>query len=319
MDPELAPSAASLAAGGSPLPSDHVSIGLPVYNGARYLAETLDGALAQTHRNFSIIVSDNGSTDDTLAILDRYVRLDPRIRVIAHERNRGPAWNFEFVRTQAEGSYFKWMAHDDLHASTYLERCVAALEADPEAVIAQPRAIYIDSDGAELLRSFRNAPGPAAGPAARLRYVLERAHDFTFGFGVIRMPALRQLSPWRSRYGADELLLAELALLGRFVEPHAHLFMNRLHPGRSMVANSGIRQRLYWNSWWAATPARGAEYPSWRFLADLLAIVRRSPISVAERRECLSSIALWIRWYWPHLAIDVPLGIEQWWRVRSAS
>ena len=68
-----------------------VSIGLPVYNGAVWLSEAIDSLLAQTYGDFELIISDNGSTDDTQEICEQYAARDKRIRYERHETNRGLA------------------------------------------------------------------------------------------------------------------------------------------------------------------------------------------------------------------------------------
>lgn len=294
----------------------HVDIGLPVYNGGRYLAAALDSLLAQTHSDLAIWISDNGSTDETPDIAGRYVALDPRVHYERHDTNRGAGWNFEHVRVHASGPYFKWAAHDDLHEPTYLIRCIEALEADADAVIAQPRSAFIDDAGDEVVRSFRVNDWSHPSPAARLRAVLGRNHEYGFAFGLIRAEVLTQVDEYRARYGADELLLAELALRGRFVEVDDHLFLNRLHPDRSMVQNSGLRYRLLWNGWWGGT---GSKFPAWRFLADLREVVDRAPIGDDDRRACRRVLLEWARANWSRLGLDVPLGLEQVVRQRSAS
>src|SRR5262245_57216615 len=91
-----------------------VSIGLPVYNGAKYLAEAIDSLLEQTFSDFELIISDNGSTDATPAICEEYAAKDGRIRFLRQEINRGLAWNWNCVLEESRGAYFKWAACDDL-------------------------------------------------------------------------------------------------------------------------------------------------------------------------------------------------------------
>ena len=77
--------------GGVPAPM--VSSGLPVYNGQATLAASLDSLLAQTFRDFEVIICDNASTDDTPAIAGEYAWRDPRIRYHRSDQNRGAAPN----------------------------------------------------------------------------------------------------------------------------------------------------------------------------------------------------------------------------------
>ena len=81
-----------------------VSIGLPVYNGERYLAAALDGILRQTFEDFEIVISDNASTDRTREICSEYCKKDGRIRYSRNDTNIGSARNFNRVFELSRGS-----------------------------------------------------------------------------------------------------------------------------------------------------------------------------------------------------------------------
>ena len=85
-------------------PTPRVSIGVPVYNGERFLALTLDSLLAQTYRDFEIIIGDNASIDRTEEIGRTYAAKDPRVRYVRHEHNLGLARNYmQPARARARG------------------------------------------------------------------------------------------------------------------------------------------------------------------------------------------------------------------------
>jgi len=90
-----------------------LSIGLPVYNGEKFIRKCLDSLLAQTFKNFEIIISDNASTDDTQKICQEYLKKDERIRYIQQEKNIGLLPNFNFVLKQAKNEFFMWIGVDD--------------------------------------------------------------------------------------------------------------------------------------------------------------------------------------------------------------
>ena len=90
-----------------------VTVGLPVYNGERYLAEALEAALAQDLDDLEVVVCDNASEDSTREIALDYVARDRRVRYHRNERNLGLARNFNRVFELSRGKYFKWTAHDD--------------------------------------------------------------------------------------------------------------------------------------------------------------------------------------------------------------
>lgn len=113
-----------------------VSIGMPVYNGERYIVEALDSLLAQDYENFELIISDNASTDRTQGICLEYTSRDKRIRYYRNETNMGALWNFNRVFELSSGEYFMWASHDDLWRPHFISELVGLLEATPSAVLA---------------------------------------------------------------------------------------------------------------------------------------------------------------------------------------
>jgi|LWDU01.1.fsa_nt_gi glycosyltransferase involved in cell wall biosynthesis len=105
-----------------------VTVGIPVFNGEKYIRKAIDSILAQTFSNFNCIISDNGSTDQTEIICKEYEKKDERITYVRHEKNGGPDFNFRFVLSKAKSKYFVWLAYDDYWESTFLEKNTAVLE-----------------------------------------------------------------------------------------------------------------------------------------------------------------------------------------------
>src|SRR5690349_16130603 len=124
-----------------------LSVGLPVYNGENYLAESIEALLGQSYEDFELIISDNASTDGTADICRRYQQKDPRIRYLRQEHNIGAAPNHNILVEQARGELFKWASHDDLYARDLLERCVDALDQFPHVVLAHSWTALIDDSG----------------------------------------------------------------------------------------------------------------------------------------------------------------------------
>src|SRR5262245_55195681 len=108
-----------------------LSIGVPVYNGQRFLRATLDSLLAQTFTDFELIICDNASTDGTEAICREYAARDPRVTYVRHDRNLGPAPNYNACFAHARGELFKWAAADDVVEPKFLQRCIEMLDSDP--------------------------------------------------------------------------------------------------------------------------------------------------------------------------------------------
>ena len=104
-----------------------VSIGMPVYNGEKYIYDALNSLQAQTFTDFELIISDNASTDRTRQICQEYALRDKRIIYLRQNDNIGAAANFQFVLDSARSSTFMWAAYDDKWTKNYLMDAMALL------------------------------------------------------------------------------------------------------------------------------------------------------------------------------------------------
>lgn len=112
---------------------DRVVIGLPVYNGEKYISQALDSLLAQDYGDFELFIRDNASTDKTEQICRMYARRDSRVVYYRNQENIGAVANFLAVLEQADSPYFMWAAFDDLWTPDYLSRSVGVLRQNPES------------------------------------------------------------------------------------------------------------------------------------------------------------------------------------------
>lgn len=127
-----------------------VSIVIPTYNGQDYVGEALASARAQTYPNLEILVGDDGSQDATVAIVRRAAEEDPRIRLIARERNVGPAPNQIDLHEQARGTFIKPLLQDDILAPDAIARLVPPLAGDERIALAFARRQLVDATGEVL-------------------------------------------------------------------------------------------------------------------------------------------------------------------------
>jgi glycosyltransferase involved in cell wall biosynthesis len=270
-----------------------LTIGLPVYNGERYLAEAVDALLGQSYQDFELIISDNASTDGTAEICQRYVQQDDRVRYIRQPKNIGLAPNHNVVAEQARGELFKWAASDDLYARELVERCVHALDQHPEVVLAHCWSARIDSSGT-VTRAYEY-PLNTSSPRAPERF---RSLLFDSGgdddYGVIRTEVLRRTAMNESYHHADRTIVAELALYGRFYQVPDWLYFRRDHPERAERSHPTVRSRC------ANMDPRRANrlrHPLVRLYGEYAwAYVRaiwRAPLSAADKRECHRYLAQW--------------------------
>ncbi len=271
-----------------------ISVGLPVYNGDQYLEQTLESFLAQTWEKFELIISDNGSTDETEKICRAFLRQDERIQYYRSATNKGAAWNFNHVFQLARGEYFKWAAHDDLVAPTFLERCRDVLEEHPSVILAYPRTAIID-ESSEFVQNFDvHLHLGCDRPSERFQHYLnsyyhpQQCHPV---FGLTRSGELAKTSLIGNYVSSDRVLLGELALRGKFYEIPEHLFFRRLHPKSSVRAYPEFRDRVIWFD-----PAKRGKLQMvrWIFLREYLDAIRRVPMSKREKSRCNLLMGQWI-------------------------
>lgn len=128
-----------------------VSMVMPVFNGANYLAAALDSILGQDFRDFELICIDDGSNDSTPDILADYARRDSRIIHQPNSANIGLPATLNIGFRLARGIYHSWTSHDNLLRPGMLATLAAVLDADASVGVAYSGYSVIDGDG-EILR-----------------------------------------------------------------------------------------------------------------------------------------------------------------------
>jgi glycosyltransferase involved in cell wall biosynthesis len=275
-----------------------VSIGLPVYNGERYLGEALDCLLSQTLTDLEIVVSDNASTDATANIVRTYAERDARVKYYRNPSNLGAIPNYNRTFRLAGGKYFKWHASDDLCAPTYLEKCVATLEEDPSAVLCQSRTVLIDDMGEALSfdtelqlfvdrkGTFSSPPDPhfadSDDPVIRFREALLQTAMSQHVMAVMRADVMRKTGLLAMYYGSDRAFLIGMAMRGRFREVPEALFFNRIHERNSRSIASTKERYL-----WGGAPAWISSFHLLNGYLDISRSVLRADISLGSKMRCL--------------------------------
>ena len=191
-----------------------VSIGLPVFNEARFLRESLDALIQQDYPNVELIASDNASTDETEHICRQYAEKYNWISYHRFEQNNGPAQNFSYVLQNAKGKYFMWAAGHDLWEINYLTACVEMLETHPQAVIAYGSSQWIDENNMLFDREYGWVDTRGLDVIARYFTIFwGNMHPV---LGVIRKQALEDCLI-SNIIGTDLIILSHLILKGDFM------------------------------------------------------------------------------------------------------
>jgi glycosyltransferase involved in cell wall biosynthesis len=130
-----------------------VSICVPTYNGARYLEECLESAIGQSHRNLEVLTVDDGSSDETVSILQKYAQRDPRVRLVQNPSRLGLVGNWNRCVDLARGEWLKFLFQDDVLQPTCVERMLAASRPSGPPMVVCRRNIDFD-DVSDATRRF---------------------------------------------------------------------------------------------------------------------------------------------------------------------
>jgi glycosyltransferase involved in cell wall biosynthesis len=289
-----------------------VSIGLPVFNGEKFLRECLDSLLAQTFADFEIIICDNASSDGTEEICRAYAARDRRIRYHRNPENLGAGRNYNLTFELARGELFKWASHDDVCAPRFLQACVEELDRNAEAVLAFPKMVDVDEGGRSLgVRNISHIPrwerGAYDRAHRRFRNLLRTDYTVEEIFGVIRSEVLRKSELIRNYTDSDRTLLVQLGLHGKCVEVPELLFYHRLHAGMSTRAYVQWQERA---SWFDPTKAGRPVYPLWTQFFRYLRVVAVAPVTLAEKGICYFWMVNWLRRRRDELAAEIRYALK---------
>jgi glycosyltransferase involved in cell wall biosynthesis len=281
--------------------SPRLSIGMPVYNAEPWLADAIEALRQQTFRDFELIVSDNASSDGSPRILAELANTDARIRVLRQDRNIGANGNYRAVLAAARGDLFKWASANDLCAPRFLEVCVRSLDGDPGAVLSYPRTLLFDTstaDGALYEHDFELRSDDRARRFVDLLSTIRLNNAMN---GVIRREALLRSLPMGNFRSADILLMAELALLGKFVFVDEPLFFRRMSP-EAATSKRGIVEA---DQHLVPSATRPLLWQHWRYQLRLLRIVGRAAPYDASWWRIVRHAFRRISWARSQLAFDV--------------
>lgn len=288
--------------------SPRATVGMPVYNGEKYLAAALESVRGQDEADIEIVISDNASTDTTEEICRAAAAEDPRIRYHRQDVNRGGAWNFNHLVELAGTPYFTWAAADDIRRPEFIRRCLEVFAAsDPSTVLVYPRTRIIDAEGRiteDLNDADLGCDEPT--PHERMAHFLkaQAAHIF---YGLHRTEVLRSTRGIRPVVGNDMVLLAELACRGPFALVPEQLFWQRRH------AEQFSAQGQAQVAWHAPKASVRFAFPHTKVSVELLRGVASSDLPLGERVRALATVpTAWTfpRWRGPAADVWAALGLQ---------
>jgi glycosyltransferase involved in cell wall biosynthesis len=208
-----------------------VSVLMTAYNREQYIAEAIESVLASTFTNFELIIVDDCSTDETLAIAKKYEQMDSRVRVYKNKTNLGQFKNRNTAASFAKGEYIKYFDSDDIMNNDLLEITMQAMQAFPQASVGiECRWPKIPAGKLPVIFSSREA------------YVNHffKGNDFLHygpSSSVIRKTLFDECNGYDETVGilADTLLMLQLAAKSPVVGYKPDLFHWRRHEGQVTV------------------------------------------------------------------------------------
>ena len=269
-----------------PNTSPRVSLGCAVYNSNEAaLRASLESVLSQSCGDFELIICDNSPDDATGAICRDYVQRDGRVSYYRNDFNIGAYPNFWRTLHIARGTYFKWVADDDLLDEQYLAKCLAVLENDPTVSLCYSRVTVVNEDGSVRDDEGARIEAMHDTPVERMLAVLEHSWNAQGFYGMMRAETLRRVHPVSDECVrlADILLMAEVALYGKIYQIPEKLFTYTLHE-----LDWNDRESLnatFYRMCFPTTPQRGITFPNLKFAYELLQAVRYSPLPLEDKAK----------------------------------
>ena len=216
--------------------------GMTLYNNTRHLREATDSILGQIHRDFVLLMLDDGSTRDVEGIAREYERRDQRVRYFRHQHRQGmvPTWKdvVEIARREyPQAEFFAWVSDHDRWDSQWLARMIAELDAHPGVVLAYPRTLRIDDSGALVDKEPRvfDTSGQADARQRWRRFCWAGFGSGDMVYGLMRISALEAAGIFRPVLNPDRLLIAELSRQGGIRQVDEPLW-HRRQSGAASVA-----------------------------------------------------------------------------------
>jgi glycosyltransferase involved in cell wall biosynthesis len=257
-----------------------ITIALPVYNSKRHVRQSLESLLAQTYKDFVLIISDNASTDGTADICQEYAKSDSRIQYTRNPANIGNPGNFNRLVGLTTTKYIKWATSDDFWEPTFVERALEVIDKDPTIALCYPKSYVVDGEGKNATPYEDNLHLMQDDPAERFIGLLENIGLAHQHLGVIRTDMLRCTGLLGPYFASDITLLAELTLYGKYYELPERLFYRRFHE-TSGSWKRGDKQHQ--DKFYHAADRKRTGLPRWRGELGRLRAVARSPLPLKSK------------------------------------
>lgn len=269
-----------------------VSIGMPVYNGEKYIEEAIRSNLAQTYEDFYLYIADNASTDRTEEICRDFASDDKRIKYIRNEKNLGASRNYSVCFEPAKSEYFRWSNADDVIEQSLIEQCIQFLDENKDYVLVYGKTKIIDLDGKliEYYDDMLNLEQESA--YDRFKFFLGNIGLSNILYGLMRRLPLSKTALLGNYTASDINLIGEFTLYGKYKELGDYLFCRRMHPEASSWDRSDSdKQKEFWDP-----NKKSFQLDTMRSSYEYYKSIVRAPITYQEKTRLLYLISKTVYW-----------------------
>ena len=265
------------------MPNPLVTIGIPVYNGEKWIRFTAESILTQTFTDLELVIVDNASSDRTHEICSDLCTADARVRYIRNSKNIGVFRNYDACFQNSNSQYFKWCAVGDCCDETFIQKAIMVMEEDPDVVLVHSRTGLIGDAPTNAERYEVELNIIDSDPTVRFRDYLNRVRLNNIMNGLIRTADLSHTCLHRPFHSSDKCMVAELALRGKLVELPEELLFRRMEVATATALKSEEEKRQFF----ADEPSSPSVLWRWKSEITLLKGVLRSPASVTAKLRLL--------------------------------
>ncbi len=268
-----------------------VSIGIPTFNRADTLRRAALSALAQTHSEVEVLISDNASTDATALVAEELCAQDARVRYMRADVNRGPTANFNLLFAEVRGEYAMMLSDDDWLKPNYVERCLQTLRSRPDHSVVCGIAQYVSGD--EVAHTGVSMQLEQSSPRERIVDYLHHVDENGLFYGLMPTPVLRRAAPLQNALGNDWLLVAAVLVQGKAATIHDTAILREI--GGTSSEMSKLVSTL--------------ELPRWQRRVPYLTIAREVFAEIASRNDAFAELGATAR---ARLAVEAAGAALNW-------
>jgi GT2 family glycosyltransferase len=204
-----------------------ITVGVPVFRGQEFIAETMNSILGQTSRDFTILISIDGGDDTSAAACEPFLT-DPRVQLVQQGERLGWAGNLNWLMSQCDTEFFCYWQQDDLARQNYLETLLAAANAHPNAACT-----YCDVQWFGANTRLIGLPSVVGDPSARMLTLMRSSASWVPFRGVIRLAAIKSAGPIRTNHRMSSLedlvWMVRLGRAGELLHVPDTLYLKRSH------------------------------------------------------------------------------------------